>query len=321
MTQLALFALFACVVAPSIGAQICVATCGSFGTGNSHSAFGRVALDTTALPIAGGNAQIEITYANPNSENGALLFSPFPLATPATVLGVPIYFDTNGFNFAVPLAISGNLTLDVPLDPDPALCSGVPFSIQGFFFDLSQPGTSNNLIATNRIDWLIGDNAELIITEIMKNPAAVSDAVGEYFELHNAGTCGIDLLGWTISDAGTDSHTITSSVIVEPGGYAVLGVSADLGAPGALAADYVYGGFSLGNGADEVILTAPLGRLVDQVFYVDGAFPDTSGVAMHLNPTTLSTSANDIGANWCDAVSVYATGDRGTPGQANDPCQ
>ena len=52
---------------------------------------------------------------------------------------------------------------------------------------------------------------DVVINEIIQNPAAVADAAGEWFELYNATGAAIDINGWTIADAGTDSHIITNN--------------------------------------------------------------------------------------------------------------
>ncbi len=162
---------------------------------------------------------------------------------------------------------------------------------------------------------------DIVITEIMQNPSAVSDTNGEYVEVYNSTGSPIDLNGWILSDAGTDTHTITGSVVVAPGGYAVLGRDANPGTNGGVTVDYQYATFFLSNSGDEVILTAPSTTIIDQVFYDGGpAFPDPSGASMNLDPTTLNHVDNDTGTNWCVSTSAYGAGDLGTPGSANDAC-
>jgi len=39
-----------------------------------------------------------------------------------------------------------------------------------------------------------------------------------------------------------------------------------------------------------------------------------------LNPAMLDALANDLEGNWCAANSLISSGDRGTPGSANDAC-
>ncbi len=178
---------------------------------------------------------------------------------------------------------------------------------------LNTPGAANELVPPPL--------AEIIITEIMQNPSAVSDGDGEYFELYNAGSSTVDLNGWVISDTDNDSHTINNGAPLEiaPGDYLVLGTNADTATNGGVPVDYSYGsGWFLSNGADEVILTDDSGNEIDRVEYDGGPiWPDPTGVSMSL--CQLSADNND-GANWAEATSTFGDGDLGTPGAANDPC-
>jgi|GEM_PF-307006 len=159
---------------------------------------------------------------------------------------------------------------------------------------------------------------DIIITEIMQNPSAVSDNSGEYFEVYNTTGSDIDLNGWTISDNDGDSHTISGSVIVPASGYAVLGINGDTVSNGGVTVDYVYTGITLANGADEIILTAPGAIEIDRVEYDGGSdFPDPTGASMELDPNFLNATDNDNGANWTEAIQAFGDGDLGTPGAAN----
>lgn len=79
-------------------------------------------------------------------------------------------------------------------------------------------------------------------------------------------------------------HTITSSLIVPAGGYAILGINADTGTNGGANVDYEYSSFSLANGDNEVILTCG-STIIDEVYY-DGEpnFPDPAGASMEFQP-------------------------------------
>lgn len=158
---------------------------------------------------------------------------------------------------------------------------------------------------------------EIVISEIMQNPAAVSDGNGEYFEVYNAGSGDVDLNGWTISDNDTDSHVIGNGgpLVVAAGGYLVFGINADMATNGGVSVDYAYSGIALANGADEVVLTSPDFGEIDRVEYDGGpAFPDPNGASMEL--VDLAADNND-GANWTTAVAGFGDGDLGTPGAAN----
>ncbi len=161
--------------------------------------------------------------------------------------------------------------------------------------------------------------AQLVIHEIMQNPAAVADSAGEWFEIHNPGPAAADIQGWTIRDDGSDSHTINNGgpLIVPAGGYVVLGNNADPSTNGGVNVDYVYGGsWFLANGDDEVILIDGGGLEVDRVEYDGGpSFPDPTGASMALRAPALD---NNLGASWCESSTPFGAGDLGTPGEAND---
>ncbi|MCA9513913.1 MAG: lamin tail domain-containing protein [Myxococcales bacterium] len=169
---------------------------------------------------------------------------------------------------------------------------------------------------------------DLVIDEIMANPAAADDA-GEWLELANPGTVARVLDGCVLKDDGADSHTITpgagATVIVPPGGFVVLarsGDAADNGAGGL--ADYVYGadgGFTLANAADEVVLVCG-GVEIDRVAYDTGAgWPAETGASLSLSPANTTAVANDARAAWCVAPAAYGTKvQKGSPRRANPAC-
>lgn len=174
--------------------------------------------------------------------------------------------------------------------------------------DLGTPGTVNDCIAPSA--------PQIVITEIMQNPAAVGDNSGEYFEVYNAGNAPVDLNGWTISDNGADNHVIASSVVINVGEYAVLANNGDTATNGGLTVDYVYSGVFLANGDDEVVLTDADSNEIDRVEYDGGPiWPDPTGASMSLVDLTAD---NNDGTNWCTATTAYGDGDLGTPSAAND---
>ena len=164
---------------------------------------------------------------------------------------------------------------------------------------------------------------DLVITEFMKNPSAVSDSNGEWIEIINVSPGIRQIAGWTLHDGGANSHVIQPNgpfLFLQPGQRMVLGNEGDPALNGGVQVDYVYSSFTLSNGADEIFLTARTGQLVDQVVYDDSAWPDVAGQAASLTPGAEDAFANDDPANWCSAVSLLPSGDAGTPGAANDVC-
>ena len=158
-------------------------------------------------------------------------------------------------------------------------------------------------------------DTDIVITEIMQNPAVLPDADGEWFEIHNTGGTPVDLNGWTLSDLGSDSHTIVGSAVVPAGGYAVLGVNAVAMASEGVTLLYQYSSFVLANGDDEVILTNASAVEIDRVEYDGGpVWPDPTGASMMWDE---NTADNNVGANWSTSTTVFGSGDLGTPGAAN----
>jgi hypothetical protein len=96
---------------------------------------------------------------------------------------------------------------------------------------------------------------DLLISEIMVNPAAVSDARGEWFELYNPTDDEINLRGIVIGDDGRDSHKIETDLLILPGHFLTLGRNGDALSNGGFVADYVYDDFTLSNSGDEILLT------------------------------------------------------------------
>lgn len=172
--------------------------------------------------------------------------------------------------------------------------------------DLGTPGAPNSCAG----------GVPLVISEVMQNPNAVSDANGEWFEIYNPNSSVVDLNGWTIKDEGTDSHVVTGSLVVPGHGYAVVARSGDATGNGGLSPDYVTGSDILfHNNFDELILIDPDGIRIDKVVWDDGrTFPDPTGASMTLRDLILD---NASGANWCSATTPFGAGDLGTPGTVN----
>jgi len=158
---------------------------------------------------------------------------------------------------------------------------------------------------------------QIVISEIMPNPSLVSDSNGEWFEVYNADSVTIDFAGWTIKDAGTDEHLISTqegSLLIEPEEYFVFGRNANQNENGGYEADYEYSGIIFGSAEDEIILLDPEGREVDEVYYTN-AFPFSSGASMYVQDLS---SNNNIVSNWAESTTPYGLGDFGTPGLPNN---
>jgi hypothetical protein len=159
---------------------------------------------------------------------------------------------------------------------------------------------------------------ELVINEIMYNPAAVRDEDGEWLELYNASGETVDLIGWSLRDYGSNRHVIDESIVVEPGQYVVLGRSCDVERNGGYVPDYCYGDeFKLANDPGDGIEL----RDADNA-YVDSVSYDTRA-PWPTNTPGASIALSDPGADnrepgaWSLARGSYGVGDLGSPGLPN----
>lgn len=155
----------------------------------------------------------------------------------------------------------------------------------------------------------------VFFSEFMVNPAALADTAGEWFELMNTTSQGVELNGCTVK-RDTSSFTINRSLIIPPGGFVTF---ANGPSPG-FTPDYQYAGVSLPNTAVFVLSLTCDGVELDTVQVEPGSWPLSAGASAQLSPNAASPTQNDDGAAWCLANTSYST-DFGTPGSANDPCQ
>jgi len=162
---------------------------------------------------------------------------------------------------------------------------------------------------------------DIVVCEIMKNPAAVSEGDGEWFEVYNVTAGDIDIDGWTLLDLGTDVHVIDNGgpLIVPAGGYLVLGNNADSGTNGGVTVNYSYGAaLTFSNTDDEIVLQDATAAEIDRVVYDTVTFPDPNGASMALYTASMDSAANDVGSNWFVSYTPLPGGDFGTPGSVNE---
>jgi DNA/RNA endonuclease G (NUC1) len=156
----------------------------------------------------------------------------------------------------------------------------------------------------------------VVINEILADPSAVLDANGEWFEVHNRGTAAVNLQGWTIASLNDAAHVISASVVIAPGGYAVLGRNANTATNGGVTLSYNYAGattLNLGNGTDWLALRDGTGASVDSV-----AWTSVSAGTSRALIDPASDNLNVNGAAWRNSTQNFGAGDRGTPGQDNN---
>lgn len=159
---------------------------------------------------------------------------------------------------------------------------------------------------------------DLLITEFMADPAAVTDANGEWIEIYNTTNFMIEINGYYLSDGGADTIQIVSAtpVWIPSGSYFVIGQNSDITLNGGVSVNYVFGGFTVNNSNSSIILTDSLFNVIDEMSYT----ATVPGKSTSLDPFFYDAVSNDNPANWCTATSVYGAGDFGTPGAVNPSC-
>ncbi len=161
----------------------------------------------------------------------------------------------------------------------------------------------------------------LVISEIMHNPDASADYRGEYIEIYNAHTDTVDLNGLVVTSSGEAGFTVSQTVNVAAGDYAVLAVSGAISFNGGnTEVDYEYAYTSLKLNGVETLTLSSGGTTFDTMSYNSNSHPLEAGAALILNSSSLTASGNDNAANWCTSSTAYGFGDFGTPGAANDGC-
>ncbi len=232
-------------------------------------------------------------------------------------------------NAETPADYSVNLGVGTPVS---AVLQGNPTIVRLSFASELVPNTytltvsnvtdlaANPILPNSTIGFTISAPAEsLVISEIMPNPAVVTDDNGEWFEVYNRGSSPVNLSGWVLLDnSGRD--TIESGTI-NPGQYFVFCNNADSATNGGVPENFAFHfgtggwGLALANGSDVITLRNTLGQVVTTLAYTS-AFAYSSGSSGQLSD--LNSSPNDTN-NWCPADTVWSgsSGDAGTPGAAN----
>ena len=179
----------------------------------------------------------------------------------------------------------------------------------GIGVSLGTPGSVNEA-KKGSADLAAGD---VIITEIMANPAFCSDTYGEWIEVYNASADSVDLEALWIGDASTRTGSVDRKTVLAPGQFAVLARGDGSAFCYDFTPDAFYGSSpALNNPGDSVRLQNGSGLVDAAATYADAA----AGVSIELLGTAFDDGANDDIGNWAPAFApIGDSGDFGTPGE------
>jgi hypothetical protein len=216
-----------------------------------------------------------------------------------------------GFTFPTGLAYLASYAVTVGTQPSGRTCvviNGSGAVPTGNVTNVTVACTSN----TNAP--LAGD---LVINEILANPAGATDTGKEWFEVLNTNAGARDL-GGVVVTSGSGLFVVPAGKSIPAGAFFVFAGSSDSAVNGGLpSVDVNYGSsLTLANTNIDLSLSVA-GSNMDSVSFT--TMPDGASFALsasHADPT-----ANDTVANWCTSTTVYGTaGNKGTPSAANADC-
>ena len=164
---------------------------------------------------------------------------------------------------------------------------------------------------------------DILITEIMYDPVALTDTDGEWFEVYNHSAGEINLKDLVIKTSSA-SHIIGTDILLAPDEYYLMARKEEA----AEGTKYVYGtGINLTNTGGVIgIFTYGTdgtdGVEIINVEYSSGAgFPTATGASLSLDPSHFNADESKAGSSWCPGNDIYNTGDLGSPGLANSSCE
>ncbi len=223
----------------------------------------------------------------------------------------------NDDNFTACGSSRSHLAIDVTNDASANVGDTIYIMVEGYT-------TNQGIYDLNITSTIQCPATNLVITEIMYNPAESGTDTTEFVEIYNNGATAADLTNYTLSGI---AYTFPS-VSLAAGGYYVIGVNASaFNTVYGFAADGIATG-GLSNGGEAIIIRDATGVVVDSVRYDDNTpwpsgsgagLPDGGGSSIILCDTA---SDNADGNNWnacvtSTGVTVNGFAVLASPGMAN----
>lgn len=212
---------------------------------------------------------------------------------------------------------------DLSLWCDSVTAFGEGFATPGQANDPCYSSTPNTCLdGDTERDVVRPQVGDLLITEIMPNPDAVADEVGEWFEVLVLGDVDLNGLGIGKLSDELDVDTVLGTdacLPVTAGERLLFAANEDSTMNGGLPAVDALLSFSLSNTSQNG--TGLVLSWGDEVIDLVGWSSSPTGASWSLDPAVTDPSANDdVAVNFCEGATAYGAGDLGTPGEANPTC-
>jgi hypothetical protein len=154
---------------------------------------------------------------------------------------------------------------------------------------------------------------EVIFTEWLSNPDAITEANGEWFELQNLTAKALDLNGCTVTNQASASSTLSASHMLANNVF-VFARNTNPADNGGLIVD---GSFNAPLDTNGSLTLKCAGTTIDMVSWTG----EISGQTKSLDPDHYTATDNNVAANYCPGTTPYGTaGDLGTPLEFNPQC-
>lgn len=165
---------------------------------------------------------------------------------------------------------------------------------------------------------------DLVISEFMANPNAVTDANGEWFEVR--ALAAVDLNGLELGNAAfvdgiVADQTLASNdcLAVTVGETVLFARDGDTMINGGLPPVDQTFSFGLTN-SNAFLYLGYAGALLDQIGWTSSATGASTSLDPDFYDPALDDTANDADPAWCYQTTVYGLGDKGTPDADNGQC-
>ena len=159
---------------------------------------------------------------------------------------------------------------------------------------------------------------EVVITELMVDPAGIEDSAGEWFEITNISMETFNLQGCEFADQfNSDWSLIDTPLFIEPGWRLVFGRNDNPATNDNVDVDFAWEGWEFMNDGGSVRIRCDL-VVVDEVGYDSASVEE--GRSLSLDPDHSTVYDNDDPEYWCAGDGLYGAHNHGTPGAANPDC-